>query len=419
MFKTIQSLRPLAAPATAVLLMGTLFVLEERHFDQKSALLLALLTGVAVAELLPAAALGLVLAALVLQGLKVFPLVFLSGMLSYAVVPVVIFFAVLGWKTRNRWVAPVAAVLFAGITTINWFTDQTWINFIFASQIYGRGLLRTLTYAFLIFGAFAALNLAAWAVGVAVNSVSRSRRAQLAAETRLRETATELALEQERTRIAGELHDVLAHSLTVIVAQADGIRFIHRTEPETVEEASKVIAESARAALVETRRLIEGFSTDVTDHPAHKAEDLVILADRLSSSGMPIQIETTGEPWEMTPMQHLTVYRLAQESLTNAFKHGDRSQGAHVHLVWTDTSLELRIRSSVITIRAATPKTAPPGRGIAGMKARAAAVGGWVETVHGEETFEMLAFLPIAGPDQQSAAAPNKPRLRALEGAKP
>ena len=281
MFTTIPSLRLLAAPATAVLLMGALFILEERHFDQKSALLLALVTGVAVAEILPAAALGLVFVALVLQSLKIFPLILLSGVLSYAVVPVVIFFAVIGWKTRNRWVLPVAAVVFAGVITVNWFTDQTWINFIFGNQLYGRGLLRSLTYAFLIFGAFAALNLAAWAVGVAVNNVSRSRRAQLAAEARLRETATELAVEQERNRIAGELHDVLAHSLTVIVAQADGIRFIHRTEPESVEEASRVIAESARTALVETRRLVEGFSADLSNHPTHKVEDLAILADRL------------------------------------------------------------------------------------------------------------------------------------------
>ena len=103
MFKTIQSLRPLRAPAMAVLLMGTLFILEERHFDQKSALLLGLVTGVAVAEILPAAALGLVFAALVLQSVKVLPLVLLSGVLSYSVVPVVIFFAVIGWKTRNRY----------------------------------------------------------------------------------------------------------------------------------------------------------------------------------------------------------------------------------------------------------------------------------------------------------------------------
>ena len=419
MFKTIQSLRPLAAPATALLLMGALFILEERHFDQNSALLLALVTGVAVAEILPAASLGLVLTALVLQSVKGLPLVLLSGVLSYAVVPVVIFFAVIGWKTRNRWVLPVTAVVFAGIITVNWFTDQTWINFIFGNQIYGRGLLRSLTYAFLIFGAFAALNLAAWAAGVAVNNASRSRRAQLAAETRLRETATELAVEQERNRIARELHDVLAHSLTVIVAQADGMRFIHRTEPESVEEASKVIAESARTALVETRRLIEGFSTELSNQPTHKVDDLLILADRLSSSGMPVRIETTGEPWDMTAVQQLTVYRLGQESLTNAFKHGDRSQGTHLHLVWTAASFELRSRSSLITNSAAMQRTTPTGRGIAGMRARAAAVGGWVETVRGEETFEVLAFLPSEVPDQHASAATNGPRLRSLEGAQP
>jgi signal transduction histidine kinase len=419
MFKTIRSLRFLAAPATAVLLLGTLLVLEERHFDQKSALLLALLTGVAVAEILPAAALGLVFVALVLQSLKVLPLVLLSGVLSYAVVPVVIFFAVIGWTTRNRWMPPVAAVLFAGITTVNWFTDQTWINFIFGNQIYGRGILRTLTYAFLIFGAFAALNLAAWAVGVAVNNVSRSRRSQLAAEARLRETATELALEQERNRIARDLHDVLAHSLTVIVAQADGIRFINRTEPESVEEASKVIAESARIALLETRRLIEGFSSEISNHPTHTVEDLVILADRLTSSGMPVRIRTTGGPWSMTAAQQLTIYRLAQESLTNAFKHGDRGRGADLHLVWNAASLELRVRSSVTTSPATTSETAPAGRGIAGMKARAATAGGWVETVQGEEAFEVLAFLPSTGADQQATTAAYGPRLRALAGAQP
>jgi signal transduction histidine kinase len=419
MFKTITHLRFLAAPATAMLLLGTLLILEQRDFDQNSALLLALLTGVAAAEILPAVALGFVFVALVLQSFKVFPLVLLSGVLSYAAVPVVILFAVIGWKTRNRWVVPVAAVVFAAITTVNWFADKTWINFIFGNQLYGRGLLRTLTYAFLIFGAFAALNLAAWAAGLAVSNVSRSRRAQLAAEARLRETATELALEQERNRIARELHDVLAHSLTVIVAQSDGMRFIHRTEPESVDEASKVIAESARTALVETRRLIEGFSTEVTGQPVQRVEDLVILAERLSSSGMPVEIETTGSPWDMSPMQHLTVYRLAQESLTNAFKHADRSKGTRLHLVWTETSLELRVRSSLVPAGEVAQEVTPSGRGIVGMKARAGAAGGWVETIRGEETFEVMAFLPSTGHCGHAGAAPMKPRLTALEGARP
>ncbi len=418
MFKTTKYLRPLAAPATAVVLLGTLLVLEERQFDQNSALLLALLTGVAVAEAVPAAALGVVLVALALQSLKVFPVVLLSGVLSYAAVPVVIFFAVIAWQGRRRWVLPGAAVVFAGITTVNWFTDQAWINFIFGNQLYGRGVLRSLSYAFLILGAFAALNLGAWAVGMAVNRASSSRKAQLAAESRLQATATELALEQERNRIARELHDVLAHSLTVIVAQADGMRFIHRAEPESVGEASAVIAESARTALVETRRLIEGFATEASDQPAQRIEDLAALAERLRSSGMAVEIQTEGSPWDMTTLQELTVYRLAQESLTNAFKHADRSQGARLHLVWTAESLELRVRSWPIRGQASTPQTAPSGRGMAGMAARAAAAGGWVETVCGEETFEVLAFLPSAGPGQHPGTAAKDPPARALEGAK-
>jgi glucose-6-phosphate-specific signal transduction histidine kinase len=151
----------------------------------------------------------------------------------------------------------------------------------------------------------------------------------------------------------------------------------------------------------------------------HKVEDLVALAGRLSSSGMPVTIETTGEPRDMTAAQQLTVYRLAQESLTNAFKHGDRSQGAHLHLVWGETSLELRVRSSFITSQAVAPDRAPLGRGLAGMRARAAAVGGWVETVRGEETFEVLAFLPVAVPGQHPAVAITKPLRRSLEGAQP
>lgn len=203
------------------------------------------------------------------------------------------------------------------------------------------------------------------------------------------------------------------------MAQAGGIRFIHRTEPESVEEASKVIAGSARTALIETRRLIEGFSTEVTGQPAQRVEDLAILAGRLSSSGMAVDIETTGSPWKMTPMQHLTVYRLAQESLTNAFKHSDRSKGTRLQLLWTAASLELRVRSWLITGPAVTPQAAPSGCGMAGMKARAGAAGGWVETIRGEETFEVMAFLPSTSHDRHAGAAPKEPRLRALEGAKP
>jgi signal transduction histidine kinase len=408
---SINSLRNAAAPVTAGLLLGMLLILEQRQFDQNTALLLALLTAVAVAECLPLAALAVVFTTLVLQSFKVFPFVLMSGVLSYVAVPFVVFFAVLGWRSRNRWIVPISAVLFAVVITVNWFRDLTWINFIFGTQLYGRGPLRSLTYAFLIFGAFAALHLGAWALGTALNNVSRSRRAQLVAEARLREKSIELAVEQERNRIARELHDVLAHSLTVIVAQADGLRFIHRAEPGSVEGISQTIAESARTALVETRRLIEGFSSGVTDQPSARVEDLVLLADRLTSSGMPVRIEQTGSPWNLTPMEHLTVYRLTQECLTNAFKHGDRDRGARMVLIWASDSVELRARSWINPSRERTQDVVETGRGIAGMKARAAAAGGWLETVQGEDSFEVIAFIPATD------FRPPVPSPTAVEGA--
>ena len=400
MFTKIPSLRVLAAPATAAVLILALAVLEDRHFDQKSALLLALVTAVAVAELLPAAALVLVLAALTLQSLRAFPLVFQSGVLNYAVVPLALFFAVLGWGQRRRWVPATAAVVSAGIVTATWFTDQTWINFVFGTQIYGRGPLRTLTYAFLIFGAFAALNLAACAAGTAVKRASRSQRAQKAAEERLRLTATELAVEQERNRIASELHDVLAHSLTIIVSQADGMRFIHRTEPEAVDRAAGVIAESARTALVETRRLVEQFSPAPAGPASHPGPELQDLARRLGDSGLQVRLRETGAPWPVDGHRQAIV-RLAQESLTNAFKHGDRSRGADLTLDWDDDGVALRVLSMLGPDDGKRPERA--GHGIPGMRARAAAAGGRLETTRHAQSFAVLAWLPRTAADRTEA----------------
>ena len=276
-----------------------------------------------------------------------------------------------------------------------------------------------MAYAFLIFGAFAALNLAAWAAARAATNAARSRDAQLAAESRLQAAATELVIEKERNRIARELHDVLAHSLTVVVPQAEGIRFIHRSEPELVDEASKIIADSARSALIETRRLIEGFASELNHEPTERVDDIAFLAERLTSSGMNVDLESTGTPWDMTPAQHLTAYRIAQESLTNAFKHADRSEGVRMRLAWTPGSLELRARSTHQTRPFAhgDEVTTSPGRGIAGMKARAAAVGGFVETLSDSDYFEVLAFLPAAGHHAQDAFDDTGVTIHSGEGA--
>jgi signal transduction histidine kinase len=380
-----------AAPATALAVLLALLVLEQRGFNRDSALLVALLSAVAAARLIPLGALAFTAGVLLLQSVKIVPAVMVSGVLSYVAVPLAILFASLAYRGRHRWLLPVFAMASAGLITVNWFSDATWVNFVFGSQLYGRGVLRTGTYVFLVFGAFAAFNLAAWAAGLAVNNASSSRRAQLKAESELQQAATELAVEQERNRIARELHDVLAHSLTVITAQAEGIRYIHRSEPDAVEESALIIASAARTALLETRHMLENVSPTETA-PAPCLEQLESLASQFTASGMTVTLDAPAMPPGVTPLQEITAYRLVQESLTNAFRHGNRSSGATVSVLPGRDGLTVRVSSELPDGGAAS--SAGTGRGIPGMKDRATAVGGSLTARTTGNRFDVEALLP-------------------------
>lgn len=383
--------REAAAPATALAVLLALLVLEQRGFNRDSALMFALLSAVAASRLFPVGAMGFAAGALLLQSVKVLPVVMVSGVLSYLAVPLIILFATLAFRGRHRWLLPMFAVASAGLITVNWFADSAWVNFVFGTQIYGRGALRTGTYVFLVFGAFAAVNLAAWAAGMAANNAGNSRLAQLRAEADLQQAATQLAVEQERNRIARELHDVLAHSLTVITAQAEGIRYIHRSEPEAVEESARIIASAARTALVETRSMLENVSPADTS-PTPTLDQLDSLAGQFTASGMPVTVQASCSASEATPLQQLTAYRLVQESLTNAFRHGDRSKGATVSVRPGPGGLAVRVSSELAP--EGSPTSRGTGRGIPGMRERTTAVGGSFATRTNGNRFDMEALLP-------------------------
>lgn len=390
-------LSSLAAPGCAAALVLWLSALEDRQFNANSALLLALGLAIAVADTIPFVALAFAGCALVAQATGAFPSILVAGVLPYCAVPFVVFFATRGYRGPRRWVLPVSAVLLAAAATVSWFQDGPWINFIFGTHLYGRGIVRSLTVCLLIMGAFAAVNLGAWALGVAVSATAASRRAQLRAEARLRETVTALAVEQERNRIAAELHDVLAHSLAVVIAQAEGIRYIHRTEPESVEAAATVIAEAARSALAETRRMIEGTNPDLS--LAAVTDGIELLAQRLTSSGMTVRLSEEGNPDKLVQPHGPAVHRVVQESLTNAFKHGDREAGADVGLNWHPGGVIVRIESTLPdnadqpSSEAASASGTESGRGILGMTARANASGGWLNAFPTETHFIVSASI--------------------------
>ena len=233
--------------------------------------------------------------------------------------------------------------------------------------------------------------IAAWFVGRAVR-MSRGR-----AETARRESTAlaELAVAQERRHIARELHDVVTHSLGVVVLQAQGARrFLDDREPE-VQDALDTIEQSGRLSLVEMQRLL-GLLRESDDGaplaPQPRVAELPQLADRLRSTGMEVEIAIEGQPRELEPGIDLSAYRIVQEALTNSLRHG-HANAARVVVGYRPRQLELEITDNGRTNGA---PTSGGGHGLLGMRERAEFFGGDLE--HGHVTdggYRVFARLPL------------------------
>ena len=230
----------------------------------------------------------------------------------------------------------------------------------------------------------ASVGTAAAALGFAI----RIRRAQLAA---LRERAVQLETEQdqrsrlaaatERTRVAREMHDIVGHSLSVIITLADGGRFAAADAPERVREALQLIGETGRTSLSELRRML-GVLREQTDEPSlspqPRVADLDELCRQVRAAGPQVEYQSGGALEALDVGVQLAAYRIAQEALTNALKHAG-----------PDTRIHLTVRVDgarlLVTVRDSGPPTGAPllpatgeGHGVIGMRERAAMYGGRV-----------------------------------------
>lgn len=247
-------------------------------------------------------------------------------------------------------------------------------------------------------------------------------RARTIAQTSLRQAEVDLIVEQERTRIGRDLHDVLAHSLAVIAAQADGTRYLSKDQPRAVLNALENIATSARSALVDAQRVIEGVHDDGMVTPQPRLSDVGPLVARMQDS-LAIEQSESGAPAELSAGQQLAVFRIIQECLTNALKHGGRGTAVRLHLDWSGPGLTLHVASG-IPAAADSPDPAAEtrvGRGLAGMRERAHLAGGWMTAGPDGEQYRVTVFIPygtmidgrmIADADADAAAD-------AASGAKP
>ena len=265
-----------------------------------------------------------------------------------------------------------------------------------------------------LFCAMAAL--AVWAAGL----VKRARRETLLAwrdrAERLeveRDQQAQIATAAERARIAREMHDIVAHSLSVVVAQADGGRYAAQADPEAAGRALGTIAETGRAALADMRRLLgvlrteggvragdgdPGAPAELVPQPA--AQDIEGLVEGMRASGMAVSLVRMGSPRPLPPGAGLTAYRIAQESLTNVLRHAGPEPAVTVLVQWAPTALLLEVTDDG---RGAAAVSDGAGNGLVGMRERAAMFGGSVAAgPRPGGGFRVRAELPLPG-----AAAPS------------
>jgi signal transduction histidine kinase len=232
-----------------------------------------------------------------------------------------------------------------------------------------------------LFGALLAAVVAAWALGQfrrvwrdqVASLAERARRAEAERDQRDRQAAA-----QERARIARELHDVVAHSLSVVVRQAEGGRYVSASDPAAAAAALATIAETGREALGDMRSLLGVLDTSggtTGTDPQPTLDDLPELVERVRASGQPVRLRVEGRPQPLGRAAHLAAYRLVQEALTNVVKHAGPDVQADVVLTWRPQALRLQVTDHGSTARARVDGSTD-GRGLAGMRERLQLVGG-------------------------------------------
>ncbi|MGW3989459.1 sensor histidine kinase [Streptomyces sp. NPDC004830] len=248
---------------------------------------------------------------------------------------------------------------------------------------------------------------ATWVVAIAaVSELARLRREQWARERAERAGAARRRADAERLRIARELHDVLAHSISVINVQAGVGLALLDSDPEQARTALTTIKDQSKEALGEVRQVLDTLRAPgaAPRAPAPGLDRLPELVDQAASAGLAVEVEVEaeGEPPRLAPGTDLAAFRIVQEALTNVVRHSG-SRHARVHLAYDAALLRLRVDDDGPATGA---DAGGSGNGLAGMRERAAALGGTIEAgPRPDGGFRVLAVLPLAPPGSTAGAA--------------
>ena len=233
--------------------------------------------------------------------------------------------------------------------------------------------------------------------------VRRSGQRQLAEQERRH--SGERALLEERQRIARELHDVVAHHMSVIAIQAEAAPYKTADPPPELVESFGEIRASALAGLTELRRVLGVLRTggqDTTPQPG--LADLDALLDSARSGGVSVTVTRSGNPLTLPEGVDLSAYRIVQEALSNAMRH---APGSHVqlHLAYRPDSLALEIRNDAVApvLVPSGTRAAGGGHGLVGMRERATMLGGSLDAGPTEDGgFRVATVLPVSPPEEEA-----------------
>lgn len=308
------------------------------------------------------------------------------------------------WRRR----APMAVFCaIAGTALVQWCfderipTDVTLLIALYAVAAYSSRRRALLAFAVLESGILLAtlrwsvhdravgmfVSLSAMATAAMVLGLNmRSRRDRLASLEdravrleRERDQQAQLAVAGERARIAREMHDIVTHNLSVMVALADGAVFAQRRNPERAATAMRQVSATGRQAITDMRRFLGVLRADEPDalrHPMPGVGQLSALVEQVRAAGLPTRLGVAGDPAAVPVAAQLTVYRLVQEALTNTLKHAPAGTRAEVRVECAPDAVTVTVTDDGGGSAAPRDPAASTGHGLPGMRERAAAYGG-------------------------------------------
>jgi signal transduction histidine kinase len=288
-----------------------------------------------------------------------------------------------------------AAVMAGHRRTAHTTLAAGYLAFLWLPALLGRDRSPSLT---------ASLGLAAWlGILASVTEVIRTRRERAIEAAHTHEEEARRRASEERLRIAREIHDIVAHNISLINVQASSALHLIDEQPERARAALATIKDVSREALTELRSVLGALRQVDEEAPRSPTAGLARLDDlvaRTRAGGLTVDVEVTGQPAPLPSGVDLAAFRIVQEALTNVTRHA-AARSATVRLVYGDGDLVVQVDDDGIGTTGWSPNGVgrDGGNGIAGMRERASALGGTVRAAaRPGGGFRVRAWLPVGGP---------------------